>query len=142
MNALCGLMWNIPVTDRHRRILAGHWAFYPCLAAVLSQKQLQRSHFSCLHVLTTLISHGIEPNGAPANSSFTKYMASYLASAESRRSGEHGELQHVQDVGVALSLRDVADFFLPLLRSKSIDCVTFGKWAMTIFYWNSTDIYV
>lgn len=151
VNALCGLMWNIPITERHRSILAGHWAFFPCIAAVLSQRAYRRSHFSCLHVLTTLRANGVAPVIVPGDDesgpSFGKYLRGYL-DAQDPRSRAAGavpaaadQLQATENIGVALSLRDVADFFVPLLRSRDLDCVAFGYWAMTVFYWNATDIY-
>eukprot|EP01065_Artemidia_motanka_P034963 TRINITY_DN42940_c0_g1_i1.p1 TRINITY_DN42940_c0_g1~~TRINITY_DN42940_c0_g1_i1.p1 ORF type:complete len:603 (+),score=106.65 TRINITY_DN42940_c0_g1_i1:62-1870(+) len=132
-NSLCGLIWNIPICDKYRSLLANHWAFFPSLAAVLSQPALHRSHFSCLHVLTTLKLHGCFPDEPEFKESFRAYLVQYLDAYDTDK--DH------RDIGVALCLRDVADFFVPLLRSKDLDCIAFGKWAITVFYCNRTDIY-
>eukprot|EP01062_Namystynia_karyoxenos_P066317 TRINITY_DN60284_c0_g1_i1.p1 TRINITY_DN60284_c0_g1~~TRINITY_DN60284_c0_g1_i1.p1 ORF type:complete len:633 (+),score=177.02 TRINITY_DN60284_c0_g1_i1:114-2012(+) len=139
VNSLCGLMWNIPITEHHRDLLASHWAFFPGLAAVLSRRSFRRSHFSCLHLLTTQKLHGKFPKDPEASASFSRFLEQYLGDCDHRDQAGNGVCN--QDAGVALSIRDVADFFLPLLRAKDLDCVAFGKWAMTVFYWNTTDIY-
>eukprot|EP00906_Rhabdomonas_costata_P032993 RCo046455 len=128
-NALTGLMWNIPIEEKYRKMMAAQPHFFPCIFHILENKDYSRTHFSCLHLLTTLHHYGHLP--APLvprlHSNLTQYLEEKGAAAE-LSAGE---------VGVLLSLRDVADFFITLLLSKKIDCVTFGAWCMDVFYFKT-----
>eukprot|EP01060_Flectonema_neradi_P008043 TRINITY_DN15740_c0_g1_i1.p1 TRINITY_DN15740_c0_g1~~TRINITY_DN15740_c0_g1_i1.p1 ORF type:complete len:519 (+),score=63.46 TRINITY_DN15740_c0_g1_i1:76-1632(+) len=130
VSSLCGLMWNIPITPENRSLLTRNRSFFVAIAGVLSNDAYRRSHICCLHILTTLKVHGSLPE--PFDRRFSSYLRDYLQKNDNRREVPHN---------VALSLRDVAEFFLPLVFSSNLDCIAFGKWAVSVFYFNTIDIY-
>eukprot|EP01006_Ploeotia_vitrea_P042605 TRINITY_DN66639_c3_g4_i3.p1 TRINITY_DN66639_c3_g4~~TRINITY_DN66639_c3_g4_i3.p1 ORF type:complete len:676 (-),score=26.22 TRINITY_DN66639_c3_g4_i3:324-2327(-) len=123
---LLGMLWNLPVTPP----FPGRVDFKPLLAKtsdllnllfdVLSSGQLCNSHFICLHLLTTLHMHGLLPE---------RYHG--LLRGHIKHFMEHPfpSITKVNrfDIDLNLNLRDLADFFIPLLTSNKLECVAFGS---------------
>jgi hypothetical protein len=130
VNALTGLMWNIPILNDYRRMMATNRFFFPALFTILDTEAYSRTHFTCLHLISTLHHHGYLP--AHLRARFVRHLEEYIAAKDA------SETQvSAAEVGVLLSLRDVADFFVPLLLSQKVECVLFGKWCMELFYFKS-----
>jgi hypothetical protein len=129
VNALTGLMWNIPIVNDFRKMMASNKHFFPALFSILEDKEYARTHFTCLHLISTLHHYDYLPESMAE--SFKTHLQNYIDAKES--------ICDVTptDVGVLLSLRDVADFFVPLLRSRKLECVNFGQWCMKLFYFKT-----
>ena len=92
--------------------MASNKHFFPALFSILEDKEYARTHFTCLHLISTLHHYDYLPESMAE--SFKTHLQNYIDAKES--------ICDVTptDVGVLLSLRDVADFFVPLLRSRKV----------------------
>eukprot|EP01064_Diplonema_japonicum_P039255 TRINITY_DN9795_c0_g1_i1.p1 TRINITY_DN9795_c0_g1~~TRINITY_DN9795_c0_g1_i1.p1 ORF type:complete len:513 (+),score=50.59 TRINITY_DN9795_c0_g1_i1:65-1540(+) len=125
VNTMCGLMWNIPTGKVNRQLLASHPLFFPSIYSVLCNDEYLRSHVCCLHLLSSLRCHGPLPD---RYDNWYHVLLNRYLSKEVRN-------------GVALSHRDIVEFFLPLLFSSDLSCIAFGHRCITVFYFDDIDIY-
>eukprot|EP01012_Entosiphon_sulcatum_P053122 TRINITY_DN7306_c0_g1_i2.p2 TRINITY_DN7306_c0_g1~~TRINITY_DN7306_c0_g1_i2.p2 ORF type:complete len:217 (-),score=38.43 TRINITY_DN7306_c0_g1_i2:47-697(-) len=123
VNTLAGLMWNIPVTPDYRVMMAQHPCFVPGLQAILDNSLCSRTHFTCLHLLATLRHFDQLPQRG------IEVLHRHLP-----RFVEGVNPEDASELGVLLSLRDLVDFFLPLIRSRKLECVAFGAWSLQLYY--------
>lgn len=126
VNTLTGLLWNIPITAQYRSLLAANRSFFPSLVAILGDPSVSRTHFSGLHLLSTMHKYNHLP--AELVPVFRLHLQEKMSTGEAT------------DVGVLLSLRDVADFFVPLLLSPKLECVAFGAWCLGLFYYEGAPV--
>ena len=108
--------------------------FLAAMAGVVNCKAYRTSHFCCFHLLCKLKLHNCLPEGY--GKAFDAYMTRYLAVER-----DNAQMWQQHNIGVSLSLRDITDFILPLVRSKDLTCVAFGQWALCLYYFNNIDIY-
>jgi hypothetical protein len=131
VNSLTGLMWNIPVTDKFRQMIASNCGFFPSVFTVLDNPTYSRTHFTCLHLISTLHNYGHVPSSVVGL--YRCHLNEFIESKE--KSDDVAPT----DVGVLLSVRDVADFFIPLLLSSEDECIRFGAWCINLFYFRSSN---
>eukprot|EP01004_Peranema_trichophorum_P002914 NODE_1937_length_1745_cov_98.948829_g1649_i0.p1 GENE.NODE_1937_length_1745_cov_98.948829_g1649_i0~~NODE_1937_length_1745_cov_98.948829_g1649_i0.p1 ORF type:complete len:511 (-),score=37.01 NODE_1937_length_1745_cov_98.948829_g1649_i0:146-1678(-) len=129
VTSLTGLMWNIPIIHEFRIMMATNPYFFPSLFRILMDDEFSRAHFTCLHLISTLHKYNHLPKELVPT--FRTFLYRYISTKDSMT-----DLTPT-DVGVLLSLRDVADFFIPLLLSRHVECVAFGSWCMDLFYFKT-----
>ena len=123
-----GVLYNLMKKEECRAALLLHQTFMPSLLATLGSPQFYHSHFSCLHILAVLTHKQQLPKHYA--SLFFCYLQGYLAYFPSVRTQE--ELS--SHLGMVLTPRDMADFYIPFLFSSSLDCVRLGAFSLQMYY--------
>ena len=122
---LLGILVNIPVSEELCHLMFSCRNDMPLLLFdILSKPHFGRVHVLCLHLLTSFLLH----NSLPLH--FTRK----LRSALNKHITRVAQTPRFATVGMILSLRDIADFALPLLFSPHLECIAFGAFCINIMY--------
>eukprot|EP01012_Entosiphon_sulcatum_P059747 TRINITY_DN8429_c0_g1_i1.p1 TRINITY_DN8429_c0_g1~~TRINITY_DN8429_c0_g1_i1.p1 ORF type:complete len:495 (+),score=54.18 TRINITY_DN8429_c0_g1_i1:28-1512(+) len=126
---VCGLLFNVVIVPECREWISADMALLIALHGVLSRSQYVNSHFSCMHIAAQLWLHNNLPNPEIcALSTITQY----VASAPNRLAQRGCRLSAF--LGVELSARDIADFFIPLLGHTTV-LSEFGAMVIGLYYY-------
>jgi hypothetical protein len=123
-----GVLYNLMKNFECRAALLLHQAFIPSLLTTLSNAQFYHAHFVCLHILAVLQhKRQLPPH---YDSMFFCYLQGYLAYFPIVKSSQ----QLFSHLGMTISPHDMADFYVPFLFSKSLDCVRLGAFVIQMYY--------
>lgn len=129
MQAAVGSLWNIPVCPEYRVALARQAHFFE---AVLPQYIVSLpsadNALPSVHVLVALF-------GRRNEYAFSRSKTMCQALATGMRLLEESTLT-LEQMGVLLSVRDLADFGIPLLSSPSTVCRRYAVWFISRFYFS------
>jgi hypothetical protein len=125
VNTVTGMMFNLPIVKDFREVMAATPGFFRAVMWILSCKEFCKSHFTCIHILAMFHHQNMLPNEFIEE--FGQHLDHYI-DASTRDEFSLNEL------GVLLSIRDVADFFVALLLSQQVECVKFGSWCLRSYY--------
>eukprot|EP01065_Artemidia_motanka_P011621 TRINITY_DN16299_c0_g1_i1.p1 TRINITY_DN16299_c0_g1~~TRINITY_DN16299_c0_g1_i1.p1 ORF type:complete len:693 (+),score=141.87 TRINITY_DN16299_c0_g1_i1:68-2080(+) len=113
-----GALSNLCVSPTARDVLAGDPSFAGVALDVCESLALSTSRFNALSMLCTLLTHNRLPTGS--RSRLRRLLREFCAAPD--------------PPNVRTSARDVADFFIPLVMSKHVECVAFGAWFLDWVY--------
>ena len=119
-NAL-GSIFNLLVHKATHRALSA--TVLAAIYQLLLRPKYQLCWFSAITVLLTASNWGVLPLNL--RSDLSKHMETYIA-ANNPLDPDH--------TGVAWDETDIAAYFLPLLMSPSLPCVTFANWCISAYY--------
>eukprot|EP00997_Jenningsia_sp_PLL12_P010226 NODE_740_length_1477_cov_4.539216_g612_i0.p1 GENE.NODE_740_length_1477_cov_4.539216_g612_i0~~NODE_740_length_1477_cov_4.539216_g612_i0.p1 ORF type:complete len:331 (+),score=46.88 NODE_740_length_1477_cov_4.539216_g612_i0:212-1204(+) len=124
-----GVLYNLVKMDACRKALHKHEQFLQLSTSTLSFPQLFHAHFACLHVLATMEHHGMLP---PAyRSVLFCHLQAFLTYFPVARSPAN----LASHLGIWMSGHDMAAFYVPLLGSRSLDCVRLATFAILMYHY-------
>eukprot|EP00667_Euglena_gracilis_P009435 EG_transcript_9583 len=131
LNSLVEVLWNLVVVPDFRRMLAAQPSFFPLVAHILPRPKYSQSHVSCLHLLAVLHRDSLVP--AAILPLFRHHLQLHLQPAPDRPPNGPGPLPRAL---LGISIRDIVDFFAPMLWSGKLECIAFGAWYLLMYYYH------
>ena len=133
--SVVGALWNIPVTDEYRGLLSEHWAFFEeAIIPTIGGSDDDVVHFlPGLHLLATMLHHcQFETDTEEGRRRVVKANEAIIRGVEIL---ENSDIKTWNRLGVCMTARDSADFFIPLLSSQFLSCVRFGAWCIDFYFY-------
>jgi len=125
VRSMVGILSNLSVERTWQEVILAEQGLLAKVVCTLRQPTHWESHFSCFNLVSMIHNQGLLPSSL---------LQQYRPLLQLFCSAGGEEARARQKFNMRISLRDVTDFFLPLVTSTRLDCVRFGVWCMNLMY--------
>eukprot|EP00760_Papus_ankaliazontas_P032338 PhM_4_TR5759/c0_g1_i1/m.35089 len=140
MTSCFGMLWNLPIdVALLKSTIARDAGLVDVLISTVQSPGLSDAHFTAVHILCSLLMHRcflLDDDDDKRHDVASRLVWDYVATSPVW--GDEVGQMGMTELGVSLSLRDLADFFLPYARSTNRAVAAYGCWAIVGYYNVST----